>query len=80
MQIKQFVVFAQQISSCCCLFKVEYITWCQKWDSSPRPHSWTSLGPVVQSIVSLTSSLRVISLTVLTDSIYNILNFFAEKM
>ena len=37
------------------------------------------LGPVVQSIVSLTSSLRVISLTVLADSIYNILIFFAEK-
>ena len=37
-------------------------------------------GPVFQSIVSLTSSLRVISLTVLTDSIYNILIFFAEKM
>ena len=34
-------------------------------------------GPVVQS---LTSSLRVISLTVLADSIYNILIFFAEKM
>ena len=37
-------------------------------------------GPVVQSIVSLTSSLRVISLTVLADSVYNILIFFAEKM
>ena len=37
------------------------------------------LGPVVQSIVSLTSSLRVISLTVLADSIYNFLIFFAEK-
>ena len=37
-------------------------------------------GPVVQSIVSLTSSLRVISLTVLAGSIYNILIFFAEKM
>ena len=36
-------------------------------------------GPVVQSIVSLTISLRVISLTVLADSIYNILIFFAEK-
>ena len=35
-------------------------------------------GPVVQSIVSLTSSLRVISLTVLADSIYNILIFFAH--
>ena len=38
------------------------------------------LGPVVQSVVSLTSLLRVISLTVLADSIYNILIFFAEKM
>ena len=37
-------------------------------------------GPVVQSVVSLTSSLRVISLTVLADSIHNILIFFAEKM
>ena len=36
--------------------------------------------PVVQSVVSLTSSLRVISLTVLADSIHNILIFFAEKM
>ena len=39
-----------------------------------------NLGPGVQSVVSLTSSLRVISLTVLADSIYNILIFFAEKM
>ena len=38
------------------------------------------LGPVVQSVVSLTSSLMVISLTVLADSIYNFLKFFAEKM
>ena len=37
-------------------------------------------GPVVQSVVSLTSSLRVISLTVLADSIYNILILFAKKM
>ena len=42
--------------------------------------SFLSQGPVVQSVVSLTSSLRVISLTVLADSIYNILIFFAEKM
>ena len=43
--------------------------------------SWRSKqGPVVQSVVSLTSSLRVISLTILADSIYNILIFFAEKM
>ena len=39
-----------------------------------------ALGPVVQSVVSLTSSLRVIWLTVLADSIHNILIFFAEKM
>ena len=38
------------------------------------------LGAVVQSVVSLTSSLKVISLTVLADSIYNILVYFAEKM
>ena len=37
-------------------------------------------GPVVQSVVTLTSSLRVIPLTVLADSIYNNLIFFAEKM
>ena len=41
---------------------------------------WSVQGPVVQSVVSLTSSLRVISLTVLADSIYNSLIFFAEKM
>ena len=39
-----------------------------------------NLGPVVQSIVSLTSLLRVISLTVLADSMHKILIFFAEKM
>ena len=38
------------------------------------------LGPVVQSVVSLTRSLKVISLTVLADLIHNILIFFAEKM
>ena len=37
-------------------------------------------GQVVQSVVSLTSLLRVISLTVLVDSIHNILIFFADKM
>ena len=37
-------------------------------------------GPVVQSVVSLTSSLRVISLTILAASIHSILIFFAEKM
>ena len=43
-------------------------------------HAHDDLGPVVQSVVSLTSSFRVISLTVLADSMYNILIFFAEKM
>ena len=41
--------------------------------------SFEQLGTVVQSVVSLTSSLWVISLTVLADSIYNILIFFAEN-
>ena len=44
------------------------------------PSEDPDLGPVVQSIVSLTTSLRVISLTVSADPIYNILIFFAEKM
>ena len=43
-------------------------------------HFIAVLGPVVQSVVSLTSSLNVILLTVLADSIYNILKFFAEIM
>ena len=42
--------------------------------------TFAALGPVVQSVVSLMSSLRVISLTVLVDSIYNTLIYFAEKM
>ena len=37
------------------------------------------LGPVVQSFVSLKSLLRVTLLTVLADSMHNILIFFAEK-
>ena len=48
--------------------------------SCSKRHYLNELGPVVQSVVSLTSSLRVISLTVLADSIHNILIFFAEKM
>ena len=45
------------------------------------PEQWqTPWAQFVQSVVSLTSSLRVISLTVLADSIHNILIFFAEKM
>ena len=37
------------------------------------------LGPVVQSVVTLTGSLRVISLTVIADSIHNILIFLLKK-
>ena len=37
-------------------------------------------APVVQSVVSLTSSLRVILLTVLANLIHNILICFVEKM
>ena len=53
---------------------------CATSEDSDQPAHPRSLGPVVQSVVSLTSSLRVISLTFLMDSIYNILTFFAEKM
>ena len=49
------------------------------WDKQAYANS-VYQGPVVQSVVSLTSSLRVISLTVLADPIYNTLKFFAEKM
>ena len=49
-----------------------------QWDNGTK--STSNLGPVVQSVVSLTSLLGVISLTDLVDSIYNILIFFAEKM
>ena len=48
--------------------------------NKPERDSDIYQGPVVQSVVSLTSSLRVISLTVLADSIYNILIIFAEKI
>ena len=50
------------------------------WGICFSENKFLVLGPVVQSVVSLTSSLRVISLTVLADSMYNILIFFAEKM
>ena len=51
--------------------------FCQKWFCSLLKKDQ---GPFVQSIVSLTNSLRVISLTVLANSIYNFLKFFAEKL
>ena len=53
---------------------------CLLWQPWWLSQMCIDLGPAVQSVVSLTSSLRVISLTVLADSIYNILIFFAEKM
>ena len=52
---------------------------CAVWEQLPLRRSEYQ-GPVVQSVVSLTSSLRVISLTILGDLIYNIIIFFAEKM
>ena len=65
------MVKKQHVSVSYCLFVTSNINFLMQI---------THLGPVVQSIVSLTSSLRVISLTALVDSIYNILIFFAEKM
>ena len=52
------------------------------WTNAARPgrnRTCDLLGPVVQSVVSLTSLLWVILLTVLVDSIYNILIFFCWK-
>ena len=47
-----------------------------RWDTwNPKSIPRKIQGPVVKSIVSLTSWLRVISLTVLADSIYNIMIF-----
>ena len=56
------------------------ITWDQLLKTNDVVSQQKYQGPVVQSVVSLTSLLRVISLTVLADPIYNILIFFAEKM
>ena len=50
-----------------------------KWESHYFSIDHANLSPVVQSVIGLTSSLRVISLTVLADSIYNILIFFCWK-
>ena len=67
-------------------FLIENVSYLELCDSGHQQYRLltdctdlqTDLGPVVQSIVSLTSSLRVISLTVLGDSIHIILIFFAE--
>ena len=56
------------------------VWYCDHLDGEEKASCFAFLGPVVQSVVSLTSLLRIISLTVLADSIYNILIFFAEKM
>ena len=54
-----------------------YLLFCSAGEGL-SPISYT--GPSCSKHRSLTSSLRVISLTVLADSIHNILIFFAEKM
>ena len=51
----------------------------QMYVPSYRVQTFYNLGSVVQSVVSLTSSLTVISLTILADSIYNILIFLLKK-
>ena len=47
--------------------------------SASADNTAVHMGPGVQRVVSLTSLLRVISLNVLADLIYNILIFFAGK-
>ena len=49
-------------------------------ESGSWGHSVLQTPALVQRVVSLTSSLRVILLTVLADLMYNSLIFFAEKM
>ena len=68
-----------------CIQSVQSAVWLKKpwFISYLNSFQWSLIkcqGPVVQSVVSLTSSLRIISLTVLADSIYYILIFFAEKL
>ena len=53
------------------------LSWRYFLNIYPKGHLYIILGPVVQSIVSLMSSLRLILCTVLADSVYNILIFFA---
>ena len=85
-QVKQ-ETFISNLKTNCMTHAVEkkYHIYPKYSDTSTPYHTcskiWTIdyLGPVVQRVVSLTSALRVISLTVLADSIYNILIFFAEK-
>ena len=60
--------------------KYIYINQYLLGEENKGPFKTYDQGPVVQNAVSLTSSFRVISLTVLVDLIYNILIFFAEKM
>ena len=76
--MKMYSVYTQNRLIKAFLMGTLYIVICfrisKRYSLSPNQ------GPVVQSIVSLTSLLRVISLTALADSIYNILIFFAEKM
>ena len=59
---------------------VSGVSYPRMYDICEPPPPTCNQSPFVQSVVSLTSSLWVISLTVLADSIYNILIFFAEKM
>ena len=57
-----------------------YFLLCSVFQKDNHLDIFRDQDPVVQSVDSLTSLLRVISLTVLADSIHNILILFAEKM
>ena len=75
-----FSVFSQQT---CLLINNKY-AGCRKtaqmpYGNSAGPKQSLYLGPVVQSIISLTSSLVVKVLTVLVSTIFNSQVFFAEK-
>ena len=55
---------------------VSYKVACASSEDSDQPAHPRNLGLVVQSAVSLTNSLRVISLTVLVDLIHNYSDIF----
>ena len=65
-----------------CIAKATYIFSAQNINDFAifQDRNFNVMDPVVQSVVSLMSSLRVILLTILADSILSILIFCAEKM
>ena len=62
----------------CCL--LDPVRHCDHLDEEEGAGYFTFLSFLGSAVQSVVSSLRVVSLTDLADSIYSILIFFAEKM